>query len=416
MSAVGCDEFERADFLDIAMNRQALPLFGDTNGPRPDAIIANPPYNCHEVNYIRDRKAQLIEHFGKSSALNMYALFVRAIIDFAPSGCLIGLVTHDSFLTATGHQDLREYIIKNCAIRNLHLCPTNLFLDQGADVRTCLLVLEKTGEQRDTVLVSNRPQTIAEFQRILRERQFESCNLSKILLLNPRDGSEFTIGVPNDVRALFDGRRLSDIAPCITGISTGDDKKYIREAESAEFQVPFYKNPASRRFFAAPDGYLCTNFQEIGRKVPNFMIRNKSLILQGGIACSSMGVKFGATIRPENTACGVNPNIIIEHDDKWWLLSFLNSRLCLYLTRGIIIRANMITAGYASRIPTPEFDSATKETLALLGQEGFAAAKGGASVDLIKSRIDDAVETSLGLPREVRELLASFERDPIRLS
>jgi hypothetical protein len=180
--------------------------------------------------------------------------------------------------------------------------------------------------------------------------------------------------------------------------------------------MPFYKNPASRKFFAAPDGYLCTNFEEVGKKVPNFMIRNKSLIFRGGIACSSMGVKFGATIRPENSACGVNPNVIVEDNDKWWLLSFLNSRLCLYLTRGIIIRANMITAGYASRIPTPIFDSMTKERLTHLGCEGFTAAKSGASVDLIKSRIDEVIETSLGLPREVRELLAGFERDPTRLS
>ena len=226
-------------------------------------------------------------------------------------------MTHDSFFTATGHQELRQYILENCKIYNIHLCPTNLFLDQGADVRTCLLILEKTKLGSKLVEVSNRAQSVTEFKGILDGKRFQTSDISQILLGGSRDGSEFTIGVPSEIRSLFDDRRVSDIAPCITGISTGDDKKYIREFRSDEFGVPFYKNPASRNFFADPDGYLCTNYEEVGRKVPNFMIRNKSMIFRGGISCSSMGVRFGAAIRPEGSACGVNPNIIIDPDQSW---------------------------------------------------------------------------------------------------
>lgn len=416
MDPRGCDKFLNVDFLKVVMDCDPSSLFQTNSNPQIDAIIANPPYNCHEVEYIRTHKTLLIDRFGKSTALNMYALFIRAIIDHAPDGCLIGLVTHDSFLTATGHQELRRYILENCAIHNLHLCPTNLFLDQGADVRTCLLILEKTKRVAGLISVSNRPQSSSEFKEILREGRFERCSMDKILLGSPRDSLEFTIGVPAEIRALFDGRRLSDIAPCVTGISTGDDKKYIRSEKSAEFGVPFYKNPASRRFYAEPDGYLCSNYEEVGKQVPNFMIRNKGLIFRGGISCSSMGVKFGATIRPELSACGVNPNVVVDGDKRWWLLSFLNSRLCLYLTRGIIIRGNMITAGYAARIPVPKFDAATLESLSALGQAGFQAARDGAPVGDIKAGIDHAVEEFLHLAEGTRRRLWEFERDPIRLA
>jgi len=416
MAPEGCDDFINDDFLKVSVSCDPSSLFREARRSSVDAIVANPPYNCHEVEYIRTHKIRLMERFGKSAALNMYSLFIRAIIDYADDGCIIGLVTHDSFLTATGHRELRQYILTNCVIHNLHLCPTNLFLDQGADVRTCLLILEKKRGGSRSVLISNRPQSSAEFREILHQKSFHSLDIDKILLNDARDSSEFTIGVPTEVRSLFNGRRLSEVAPCVTGISTGDDKKYIREAQSSEFAVPFYKNPASRSFFAKPDGYLCSNYEEVGRKVPNFIIRNKNLIFRGGISCSSMGVKFGATIRPGNSACGVNPNIVIDQEQSWWLLSFLNSRLCLYLTRGIIIRGNMITAGYASRIPVPEFDSDTMNRLTEFGQAGFQAAKAGDPIREIKLGIDRAIEDFLQLSKETVRLLAEFERDPIRLA
>ncbi|HTR84806.1 MAG TPA: N-6 DNA methylase, partial [Reyranella sp.] len=337
-------------------------------------------------------------------------------LEYAPEESVIALVTHDSFLTANGHRELRRYILDTCRIHNLHLCPTNLFLNQGADVRTCVLILEKTRDKKGKVNVSNRPASIDEFRRILQNEAFQQYPLEDLLLDDSRDSSEFVIGVPKQIAALFGERRLSEVAPCITGISTGEDKKYLRSEQSNEFSIPFYKNPASRKFYAAPDGYLCSNYDEVGRTVSNFMIRNKELIFRGGLSCSSMGVKFGATIRPKDSACGVNPNVIIEDERRWWLLSFLNSRLCLYVTRGVIIRGNMITAGYASRIPVPQLDKKTLQLLASFGVAGFETARSGNSISKIKAAIDDTIEDALDLSVDTRTLLGEFEQDSTRLA
>jgi hypothetical protein len=139
-------------------------------------------------------------------------------------------------------------------------------------------------------------------------------------------------------------------------------------------------------------------------------------MFRGGISCSSMGVKFGATLRPDGTACGVNPNIIIDDDGRWWLLSYLNSNLCLYVTRGVIIRANMITAGYAARIPVPDLSNGCFLRLAELGRQGFTEAKGGRSTDKVKAEIDSSLAAELAIAESTNELLKQFERDPIRLA
>jgi N-6 DNA Methylase len=412
-----CSEIVFADFLELAANTRVAGLFSGPGVPPSDIIVANPPYNCHETEYIRSNKPKLIESFGKSTALNMYSLFIRAIIDAAQDGCLIGLVVHDSFLTAVGHKDLRNYLLSECVIKNLHLCPTSLFLSQGADVRTCLLIIEKRRPRAESVVrVSNRVGSVAEFQDMLLEEKFESAKTSTITLTSKLDNREIVIGLPPTLATLFSGPRLGQIAPCITGVSTGNDSKYISPIKRTGFSVPFYKNPASRRFYARPDGFVIDDFDQEARLVPNFMVRNRDLLLRGGISCSSMGVAFGATVRPPDTLCGVNPNIIIDEADKWWLLAYLNSRLCLYLLRGVLIRSNMVTAGYASRIPVPNFDRRTKLVLAELAKGAYKNALGGERTDVEKATIDSVVESILALEEPVVDRLRIFSSNPTRLT
>lgn len=411
----GCDKFYNYDFLEVAMEHDPRSLL-KKDPFTTDIIVFNPPYNCHEVDYIRKNKVKLTERFGKSATLNMYSLFMRAVIDVAPNRTLIGIVTHDSFLTASGHRELREFILDNCIIHNLHLCPTNLFLDQQADVRTCVMIIERTTKPSYKTKISNRPKNTEEFKKILMNNKFETVHKEKLFLSGLKDSKEFVIGVPEEVLLLFNGRRIADIAACITGISTGNDKIYLSSNKRPGFNMPFYKNPASRRFYSEPDAFLCDDWEEVSSTVSNFIVRNKNLILNGGLSCSSMGVKFGATIRPPGTVFGVNPNIIVDDTNKWWLLSFLNSRLCLFLTRAILIRSNMITSGYASRIPVPNFDANTTIILEQLGKKGHDLVREGNSIDIFKQQIDDVIESFLNFSATTVQLLSDFEKDPTRLT
>lgn len=412
-----CSEFIVADFLQLAMSVKTEGLFAVPRIPRTDLIVANPPYNCHETDYIRLNRPQLIESFGKSSALNMYSLFIRAIVENADAGCLIGLVVHDSFLTAIGHRELRNYLFAECVVKNLHLCPTSLFLDQNADVRTCLLILEKRHRQTDPIVhVSNRVRTVAEFRDILEQENFDSAKLSEITLSHELDNREIVVGLSPALSSLFSGQRLGQIAPCVTGVSTGNDAVYISPVKRHGFSIPFYKNPASRRFYAPPDGFIIDDFDGEAKLVSNFMVRNRDLLMQGGLSCSSMGVAFGATVRPPDTLCGVNPNVVVTEAEKWWLLAYLNSRLCLYLLRGVLNRSNMVTAGYASRIPVPNFDEQTKAILAELALKAYEKVLSGDKADPEKAIIDNTIESYLAFDDATVNSLQAFSLDPARLA
>ena len=406
MQPGGFFEFERRDFLLAAT---ALDRPPDANGlPDADIIVANPPYNCHEHDYLREHKERFALAFGRGAALNLYSLFIHAIIRSAKPGCLIGLITFDSFLTARGHEELRRLIRRECRIHSLLLCPTDLFRDQGADVRTAILVLQKGPQDAQRIEVAGRPETTAGFRQVLKADAFRTCAPEDVCLSSPRDRGEFVVEVPQAVRALFAMPRLGENFPCKTGISTGNDRTHLSRARREGFSVPFYKNPGKRRFYTEPDAWLRDDYKTAAQNRKNFIIRNRPYIGRPGIACSSMGVAFGAAILPEGSAFGVNANLFPKEKDRWWLLAYLNSSLCNYLVRGVLLRSNMITAGYVARIPVPDMPAAVHKKLEQTAREAYEARPVPAELPGFVDKIDETVFDACGIPDPDRDGIREF--------
>ena len=411
-----CDsfyDFRCCDFLLSAVESLDNPLLYNTIPPA-DIIVANPPYNCHEHEYLRRHKAEFSRCFGNGSALNLYSSFLSAIIQIAKPGCIVGVITSDSFLTARGHEALRRLIRDECRIHTLLLCPTDLFQNQMADVRTSILILEK-GRQGDyEIEVSSRPDSVREFEEVLNSKSIAKCTPKTFLLSSAKDRGEFLVEVPSSIRSLFDYQRLGELFPCKTGISTGNDRLHLSPVSKNGFKVPFYKNPGSRRFFSAADAFLCDNYLELSRTVPNFMVRNKPYIGRPGISCSSMGVPFGAAILPEDSAFGVNANIFPREEDRWWLLCYLNSSLCNYIVRGVLLRSNMITAGYVSRIPVPKLSYTVRNELDGIARQAYSSRPSPYEAKDFVRRIDQVVFEVCNVPKAERRSILEFCANIIR--
>ena len=213
---------------------------------------------------------------------------------------------------------------------------------------------------------------------------------------------------------LFDHPRLGALWPCITGISTGNDRRYLRKTGTDNHSIPFYKNPGSRRFHTQPDAYLPDDFLDIGQSVPNFMVRNKQYLFKGGIACSSMGVAFTASNLPDNATVGVNANIMVDGDARWWLMAYLNSSLVTFFVRGVLIRSNMVTAGYVSRIPIPNFSDVTKQELAALARTAHDRKVDRGEANLTVKAIDRLVFAELAISDQTRKTVDEFVSDLVK--
>ena len=165
-------------------------------------MISNPPYNCHEIQYIKENKKYLNKLFPVG-AYNMYSMFLSAMIDMAKDGCLIGVIISDSFLTSTYHSKLREQIFNTCSIHQIILCPTNLFWNQKADVRTCLLILQKVTKYQSDVLISDRPNSVEELQDILISRKLKRVKLHDIRLNCGKSANPILIDVDPKIIKMF---------------------------------------------------------------------------------------------------------------------------------------------------------------------------------------------------------------------
>lgn len=408
--------FIQKDFIDFYSDKKTNVFFNNFEVLNYDYYIANPPYNCHEVDYIKNNKEFLKKIFDPIGVHNMYSMFISSIIDCAKQDSIIGLLTYDSFLTSKAHENLRKKIISQCSIHYLVLCPTDLFLTQGADVRTCILILQKGKKNQNYIKTLNRPLNSSNFKKSLINDKFDIIEEHDLILNSKFDNNEIVVSLASELRELFKNERVGDKFKCITGISTGNDSKYLSKEQSKDFKYPFYKNPGSRKFYTEPDAFLTTSFLEENLKIKNFMVRNKNLLFKEGITCSSMGVEFSACYLPPDSTFGVNANIICSKNDIWWLLSYLNSSLVTYLVRGVLNRSNMITSGYVSRIPIPEIDKSSKEILSDYAKEAYVEAKKNNSVNIILDKIDNLIFEIISAKNTTREEIKNFNQNVIKLT
>ena len=405
--------FQKTDFLDLYRLRKQSTMNEGTQPLPQDVVVLNPPYNCHENDYIRSHKDLLSSLFTDVGVLNMYSLFITAIIELVKPGTIIGILTLDSFFTAKAHAALRRKILSNCALHYLLLAPTDLFLSQGADVRTCLMILQKGREHQHEVCVLNRPHSTDDFKLSLEQGQFPCANISNIVLSGEQDNNEFIVGVPGEIRSLLEEERLGERFRCFTGISTGSDRHYLRPTPESGHSVPFYKNPGRRKFFCEPDAYLPDNYIDIAGAVPNFIVRNKGHLTREGVICSSMGVAFSACFRPSGSTFGVNANIYAPQD-CWWLIGYLNSSLVTYLVRGVLNRSNMITSGYVSRIPLAPLSPAAKRNIASVAMAAYHRQVGPEDAQECVAKIDEMVWADLGIRASTTEQIFCFKQELLR--
>ncbi|WBX70386.1 HsdM family class I SAM-dependent methyltransferase [Tenacibaculum retecalamus] len=397
--------FLKQDFIAFYKEQKESLFFSNGINLDYDYYIANPPYNCHELDYIKDNKSELKKLFGNVGVHNMYSMFLSAIVDCAKEGALIGVIVSDSFLTATMHSGLRQQLLDSCSIHQLILCPNDLFWSQKADVRTCIMVLQKGKQFQDKVKVSNRPKNAKDLERILETKDFLEVEVEEIVLSKKKTANQFIIDIDKDILSLFQNPRIGEVFNCITGISTGNDKKYLSKEKKQGFEIPFYKNPGSKKFVTTEDAYLIDHFMDESLIVKDFMVRNKKFVFNEGITCSSMGLPFSACYLPENSTFGVNPNIFTPKEDLFWVLAYLNSHLITYLVRGVLIRSNMVTSGYISQLPIIPFNDKEKDKLTKISKKVLNSEM---KINIAINKINAIVYNNLKLNESIIEKIDDF--------
>jgi len=323
-----------------------------------DACIGNPPYKSRrQSEYIHSNRDWLNKRYGEIGLYNLYTLFIYNCIQRLNDNGVLCFIVPDDFMTNRYYVPFRRFLLNSTSIIEILLAPPDLFHPSGADVRAAILTLRKPSSAlyvprsaNNDVRLIDRLEYQEEYHdppQIQVVKQSEFCKMPAY---------RFFVGIPIPIVRLVQKSqvRFGQVADGATGISTGNDRKYLRHWEEIKADpswVPFYKSGRRRPYFYRTKYYIERDYQK-NEGDPNFIVRNRKYFFREGITCSSVGRRFSASYMPPGCIFGVNANFFFdEREDLFYSLGYLNSRLCQYIVRKVLHRSNIVATSFLEELP-----------------------------------------------------------------
>ena len=329
-----------------------------------DIIIGNPPYAGDESYFIRENRQRLKNDYKRIKAKNLFSIITyNAISHLNDNGYFINILS-DAFLTNIYYKEFRTFLLEELDIIEIILTPRKLFNHINADVGTCILFGKK--KEKNKIIFKGWQKNkecnkLKLIDRLNDESQYYNTKEKEEIIRQDEiykyPNNQILIGISKNLRDLYinSKMRLGDIAEGGTGISTGNDKKFLKvfnEVANKKEWVPYYKNAARKKYFYKPKFFIEKKYKEYVKKFDNYLIRNEKFFFKEGISCSSVGIRFSASYMPKNCLFGVNANFFFkERDNLFYCLALMNTKLCWYFARKILIRTNNISSNYLKLLP-----------------------------------------------------------------
>ena len=185
-------------------------------------IVGNPPYLNKQSGYIKKNKNQLKRSYSEIGVNDTYALFIYLCCHLLEVGGQLCFITSDTYLTLGIHKKLRKYLLENFIVKNITLCPQNLFKDTGALVNTCIihLINKKPDDSADITFNDSRNLELGDYDG----RKY-SIKQNKLLgypdYIFDFNGSEKIIEKIKEVK------KIIDFVDGGLGMHTTDNEKYL---------------------------------------------------------------------------------------------------------------------------------------------------------------------------------------------
>jgi adenine-specific DNA-methyltransferase len=205
-------------------------IFNSCFGGVYDKIIANPPYGAWQE---LDKRAVLKKIYSDLYAKETYALFLFRCIELLKDGGILSFIIPDTFLNLHMHKAIRKHILTKTKILELALFPSSFFPGVNFGyANLSIITLQKTNNLNDSL--SNHFKVINSFKAVeqlanINENELKVFSFTqKEILSNPdhafliSDNSEIVSAINNS------DLKVGDIAYCVTGFYSGDDKTFLQ--------------------------------------------------------------------------------------------------------------------------------------------------------------------------------------------
>ncbi len=189
-----------------------------------DTIIANPPYGAYQE--LAKRKI-LKKIFNGLYVKETYSLFLYRCIELLRPGGELVFIIPDTFLSLHRHRGIRDKMLQDTEIESIRIFPSNFFpkISFGY-ANLCILKLRKCfAPQCADIQVFNSYNSSSEL--VVKRTASFSIPISAV-----RTSADLSIIISDDEAAVSlinsSHKNVGDVATCVTGFYSGNDKVYLR--------------------------------------------------------------------------------------------------------------------------------------------------------------------------------------------
>lgn len=205
-------------------------IFNSGFGGVYDKIIANPPYGAWQEP---DKLVMLKKIYSELYVKESYALFLYRCIELLKDGGILSFIIPDTYLNLHMHKAIRKHILTKTKILELILFPSSFFPGVNFGyANLSIITLQKSNNIGDCL--SNKFKVLNSFKCVeqlsnICENELKVFTFAQNEVLENPDYA-FLISEDSKIAIAINNSELKigDIANCVTGFYSGNDKIFMK--------------------------------------------------------------------------------------------------------------------------------------------------------------------------------------------
>lgn len=195
-----------------------------------DKIIANPPYGAWQEYTKRDKLKTI---FPNLYTKETYTLFLYRCIELLKDGGILSFIIPDTFLNLHMHKVIRNHILTKTKIIELALFPSSFFPGVNFGyANLSIITLQKSENKNDNLnskfSVVNGFTNVAQLTDVT-DNHLKSFSFLQSEIFENSDHAFFIADNSKIAQSINNTKlKICDIANCVTGFYSGDDKTFLR--------------------------------------------------------------------------------------------------------------------------------------------------------------------------------------------
>ena len=363
-----------------------------------DKIIANPPYGAWQ-DY--EKRKMLKKKYDGFYVKESYALFLsRAISLLKPNG-ILSFIIPDTFLNLHMHKKLRKKILTETKVLEIALFPSSFFPGVNFGyANLSIITLQKSNSVEDSLKNYFTVYTDYDTVHRLGDVNVHSYSLKQQKIYTNSDYAFYISKNPEVYQCLQSrSKTIGNIADCVTGFYSGNDKKFLRvfskDIKNGKAYIEIDKDKISKyhydeltldgiksenhfipiikggngRFLKKDNWFLDWSKDSVAHYKTDKKARfqNSQFYFKRGIGVPMISSTRISASLIENNIFDQSIVGIFPHNENiiYFLLAFFNSNTCNQLIRTINPSANN-PSNYIKKIP---FIDPTENQLAFINHK-----------------------------------------------